>query len=304
MRIPDFRYPLGTVFLVAAGLGASQSGTPQQAVDELLAADRAFSAASAATDVVSGISAMFSADVVLPLPGGKFANGIAAAREALAAGPENAGARVEWSPIRGGISADGRHGFTFGYMKLHKADQTIAPAKYLSYWIRTAEGWRVAVYKRSRRPDQPVATELLPAALPRSMVKPVGDDETLEAYRKSIDRAERDFSDEAQKIGLGAAFAKYGTADAVNMGGPAAAGFVIGSEAIGKAVSAGDPPGGSPVSWAPDRVIVASSGDLGVTIGMIWPNAKPADGSKPAGFSFFTIWRRATPGDPWRYVAE
>ena len=304
MRTSDFRYPLGTVFLVAAGLGASQSGTPQQAVDELLSADRAFATASAATDVVSGISAMFTADVVLPLPGGRFANGITAAREALSANPENAGARVDWTPIRGGISADGLHGFTFGYMKLQKADRSIAPAKYLSYWIKTPEGWRVAVYKRSRRPDSLVSTALLPAALPPRMVKPAGDDATLEVYRRSIDRAERDFSDEAQKIGLGPAFAKYGSADAVNMGGPAAAGFVIGSEAIGRAVSAGDPPGGSPVSWAPDRVIVASSGDLGVTIGMIWPNAKPADGSKPAGFSFFTIWRRATPKDPWRYVAE
>lgn len=304
MRTPDFRYPLGTVFLVAAGLGASQSATPQQAVDELLAADRAFSTAGAATDVVSGISAMFTADVVLPLPGGKFANGIPAAREALAANAENAGARVEWTPIRGGISADGLHGFTFGYMKLHKADQTIAPAKYLSYWIKTSEGWRVAVYKRTRRPDSLVSIALLPAALPPRLVKPAGDDETLEGYRKSIDRVERDFSDEAQKIGLGAAFAKYGSADAVNMGGPGAAGFVIGSEAIGRAVSAGDPPGPSPVFWAPDRVIVASSGDLGVTIGMIRPNAKPADGSTPAGFSFFTIWRRATAKDPWRYVAE
>jgi hypothetical protein len=304
MRIPDFRYPLGTVFLVAAGLGASQSATPQQAVDELLAADRAFSAASAGIDVVSGLAAMFAAEVVLPLPGGKFADGIAAAREALAANAENTGARVQWTPIRGGISADGLHGFTFGYMKLHKADQTIAPAKYLSYWIKTREGWRVAVYKRSRRPDSLVSTTLLPAALPPRMVKLSTDSEVLEGFRRSIDRAERDFSDEAQKIGLGAAFAKYGSADAVNMGRPDAAGFVIGSEAIGRAVSAGDPPGGSPVSWAPDRVIVASSGDLGVTIGMIRPNAEPADGSRPTGSSFFTIWRRSTPQDPWRYVAE
>ena len=304
MRIPDFRYPLGTVFLVATGLGASQSATPQQAVDELLAADRAFSAASAGIDLVSGLAAMFAAEVVLPLPGGKFADGIAAAREALAANAENTGARVQWTPIRGGISADGLHGFTFGYMKLHKADQTIAPAKYLSYWIKTREGWRVAVYKRSRRPDSMVPTTLLPAALPPRMVKPASDDETLEGYRMSLDRAERDFSDEAQKIGLGAAFAKYGSADAVNMGRPDAAGFVIGSEAIGRAVSAGDPPGGSPVSWAPDRVIVASSGDLGVTIGLIRPNARPGDGSQHAGFAFFTIWRRSTPQDPWRYVAE
>ena len=37
--------------------------TPQQAVKELLAAERAFSKASAQTDVVSGLTAMFAPDL-------------------------------------------------------------------------------------------------------------------------------------------------------------------------------------------------------------------------------------------------
>lgn len=56
------------------------------------------------------------------------------------------------------------------------------------------------------------------------------DASALERFRESLDQAERAFSDEAQKIGLGAAFAKFGTADAVNMGGPNEAGFVIVAE--------------------------------------------------------------------------
>jgi hypothetical protein len=79
--------------------------------------------------------------------------------------------------------------------------------------------------------------------------------------------------------------------------------FVLGAEAIGRAVSVGSPPTGSQVSWAPDRVIVASSGDLGVTVGTIRPNA-PAAGAAAAGIPFFTIWRRANSSAPWRYVAE
>jgi hypothetical protein len=72
----------------------------------------------------------------------------------------------------------------------------------------------------------------------------------------------------------------------------------------GEAVSqlAGQPADGSTLNWAPDRVIVASSGDLGVTIGMIHPNTPRA--GQPASFPFFTIWRRASPTAPWRYVAE
>jgi hypothetical protein len=286
-------------------LALAQAGNPQIAVDELLAADRAFSAASATTDLISGLTPMFTDDVVMrPIPGNKFAHGIAEVRAALNANPDNAGSRLEWTPIRGGVSADGLHGFTFGYMTLHKPDKSVVSVKYLSYWIRGPDGWRVAVYKRGRRPEGQVSTALMPAALPPRMVAPSNDAAALERFRGSLDQAERAFSDEAQKIGLGAAFVKYGTTDAVNMGGPNAPGFVIGSEAIGRAVSVGGPPGASPVSWAPDRVIVAGSGDLGVTIGVIRPNAPAADGSAPAGFPFFTIWRRATTKDPWRYIAE
>jgi hypothetical protein len=69
-------------------------------------------------------------------------------------------------------------------------------------------------------------------------------------------------------------------------------------------VAEGEPPTGSSVSWAPDRgVIVASSGDLGVTIGTIVVNEPDSTGARQS-FPFFTVWRRAGPDQPWRYVAE
>ena len=295
------------LLLVAALLLPIQLSTPQAAVDELLAADRAFAAASARTDLVSGLTAMFTEDVVMgPAPGGRFAMGAAEARAALEANPDNRGATIQWTPVRGGISADGQHGFTFGYMRITRADKTVVPVKYLAYWVKQPAGWRVAVYKRGRFPaDSTASGDMMVPSLPPRMVAPSGDSTATERFRRSLDRAERDFSDEAQRIGLGPAFVKFGSADAVNLGGPSAPRFVVGSEAIGKAVSAGEPAtGGSTVSWAPNRVIVASSGDLGVTIGVITPNAKPADPNAPAGFPFFTIWRRAGVNDPWRYIAE
>src|SRR5258705_8577090 len=105
------------------------SVSPQQAVDELLAADRAFSAASAKTDLVAGLSAMFADDVVIPMPPGQFVNGRAAVVEALKGNADNATSRTDWTPVRGGVSADGQHGFTFGYMTIHRADQTHLPLK-------------------------------------------------------------------------------------------------------------------------------------------------------------------------------
>ena len=283
---------------------AQERGEPQAVVDELLAADRAFSTASRRTDVITGLSAMFAPDVIMPVPGGRFAEGRAGVLEALRGNADNPGSRIEWTPVRGGVSADGQHGFTFGYMTWHQRDGTTVPLKYLSYWVKGADGWRVAAYKRARANagDPPLA--LLPPALPDRSVPPSTDAEVLGRHRASLADAEREFSREAQVIGIGPAFAKYGSADAVNMGPPDQAAFIVGSEAIGKSVGAGSPPGTSGVSWGPDKVIVASSGDLGVSIGIIRRNEPSADPQQPSTFPFFTVWRRASPSAPWRYVAE
>ncbi len=277
--------------------------TPQSLVNELLAADRAFSAAGAKATAVDSLSAMFAEDVVMPTPPTAFARGKTAAIAALKANPDNETSRAEWTPIRGGVSADGQHGFTFGYMTLIRPDATRVPIKYVAYWIKQSQGWRVAVYKRTRAAEGKVSRDLMPAALPTQMVAPSTDAATIAKFKQELDAAERAFSDEAQKIGLGPAFARNGSADAVNVGPPTSPGFVVSAEQIGKSMgprSTGPP---SPVRWAPDDVIVASSGDLGVTFGMIRTNGEVPPGQSGA-VPFITIWRRASPSDPWRYVAE
>jgi ketosteroid isomerase-like protein len=309
-QIPDMRTFIRAGVLIVAAMAAMRDGRvqasdgPQAAVDELLAADRAFSAASAKTDLVSGLSAMFADDVMMPLPTGQFAEGKAKAIDALRGNPNNDGARTEWTPIRGGVSADGRHGFTFGHMTLYRKDGTTMPIKYVSYWVKGEDGWRVAAYKRGPAARAPDSLATLAASLPARLVPPSKDAASLAAHKRSLEEAELAFSREAQTIGLGPAFAKYGSADAVNMGGPNEPGFVVGAEAIGKAVGGDSGSSPSPLSWAPDKVIVASSGDLGVSIGIIRRNAPPKDPKQPSAFPFFTIWRRADPTAPWRYIAE
>ncbi len=280
-----------TLAIAARGRNAG----PETVVDELLAADRAFSAASAKTDLISGLTAMLADDVTMPLPGGLFANGVEKVAEALRANPDNAKSSVEWTPIRGGVSADGLHGFTLGYMTLRKPDNTTAPGKYLSYWEKGPRGWRVAAYKRGRSPEGSVSLEAMPPSLPMKNMAPVTDAAVVAEYHASLARAEQTFSDDAQTMGLGPAFAKFGSADAVNMG--AGRSFIVGAAAIGRSI--GDSTG-SPVVWKSDRVIVASSGDLGVSIGIIRRNGNLTGPSA----AFFTIWRRESPSAPWRYVAE
>jgi len=288
--------------IVALALVAGGAATPQSAVDELLAADRAFAAASAGTDLVSGLSAMFADDVVIPMPPGQFVDGKAAVVAALRANADNLTSRTEWTPVRAGISADARHGFTFGYMTIRRKDGDDLPLKYLSYWVKQPAGWRVAAFKRSRANAAPPLRSPIAPALPERIVEPTGDAARLAAAKASLDQAERAFSKEAQRIGLGPAFAQFGSADAINLGRPDDAAIVTGAANIARMVGEGLAEGTSPVSWAPERVIVASSGDLGVTIGWIVPNMPTPD--QPARNQFFTIWRRETLTAPWRYIAE
>ena len=289
------------IFLFVPVLITAQGGSPKQVADELVAADRAFSAASAKTDLISGLSAMFAPDIAMPAPGG-FAFGSQKAIEALQANPANTGARAEWAPVRVGLSADGTHAFTAGFMTITRADGTVTPAKYLAYWEKQAAGWRVRVYKRT------VAKAAAPATtvgfvLPKQIVAPNSDAASIERNRESLAEAERTFSSDAQTMGIGAAFKKYGSLEAINLGGPDDVTFVAGNEAIGNSVGSGAPPNTSPVHWGPEKTIIASSGDFGVTIGHIVRNAPGPDGKIPPGQPFFTIWRKEADG-AWRYIAE
>jgi ketosteroid isomerase-like protein len=275
---------------------------PQTTVEALLEADRRFSAEGASKNVVDALAAMFADDIMLPAPPAVFVSGKAKAIEALKSNPANLTGRVTWAPIRGGISADGTHGFTFGYMTMTHGDGKTQPWKYLSYWVKGPEGWRVAAYRRRPRTEGAVTMAMMEPSLPAKMVAPSNDTVRIEMFGQSLAAAEKAFSDEAQRIGLGAAFAKFGRADAINMGGPKDIGFVLGAEAIGRSVGEGTPTDRSEVEWGADRVLVASSGDLGITFGMIRFHT-PREGQPPA-VPFFTIWRRDSLTSPWRYIAE
>lgn len=275
--------------------------SPVAIVDELLQVDRSFSTAGEQKDVVASLSAMFADDVIAGVPGGTFADSKAKLIEALRSNPDNTTSRVTWTPIRGGVSGDGLHGFTFGYLTMHRKDGSTTPWKYLAYWIKGPDGWRVAAYRRRPRPEGEARTAMMPPSLPSRIVAPSGDTAVIEQYRASLAATEKSFSDEAQKVGLGAAFTRYGHPDAINMGGPKDIAFVVGAANIGRSVGEGTPTDSSPVVWAADhKVLVASSGDLGITFGFIRSTTSKDQPPTP----FFTIWRRASSTDAWRYIAE
>lgn len=285
------------------GLSA-QLPAPEALVKGLISADRDFAEVAAVRGCRSALTEMFTPDVTIPAGPRGLLQGRDSVLALYAASPGFATATCRWTPIRGGISADGTQGFTFGAMTQTNDDGSTVPFRYLAYWVKGTRGWQVAVYKRLRAPVPVASTTMRTAAIPPAYVAPRRDAAAQRAIEESLAEAERTFSREAQTMGLGPAFVKHGSSDAMNLGSPADSAFTFGAEAIGAKVGEGEPPNASSVSWGPERVIAASSGDLGVTIGMIYPNAPAADGGKAKGFPFFTVWRRAGPGQPWRYVAE
>lgn len=275
--------------------------TPSQVAQSLLDADRRYAASSA--DMLTALDAMFANGVVAPGGPTGLLVGKSAVLNALRAQPDVATAHATWRPLRAGVSADGEHGFTFGFFTMTKADGTRVPMKYMTYWIREGGVWHALSFKRGRAPSAPTDSALMAPALPASMRRPTRDAAMLSQLRRELMAREGEFSATAQRIGLGNAFAEFGSEDAVNMGGAASPHYVVGAKAIAALVG-GDDMKASPVHWGADTAFVASSGDLGITFGVIRANTVPAGGDPNAGSAFFTIWRRADIRSPWRYVAE
>lgn len=229
---------------------------------------------------------LLTPDAITPAQG-RFETGADAVAAALA--PE--GVRWRWSVARAGLSADGSHGFTAGYLDETGADGETVPFKFLAYWVKGAQGWQIAAFRKL--PAKPGA-RTAPAPCLRSQEAVPGDPQ---AHAASLAAAEKGFSDEAQVIGLGPAFAQHGSPASLNLG--QGAGLTLGADAIGAEIASGNPP---PLAWGSDDVWVAPSGDLGLSWGFI--RVVGDEESAQRRFPFFTVWHRAGPGAPWRYIAE
>ena len=251
----------------------------------------------------AALDAMFADGVIAPWQRGEIVKGKAAVIRAMLQSPDSA-AKLSWTPIRGGVSADGLHGFTYGYLAAEHPGGRLAHSKYMAYWVREPRGWRVAAWKRRPIGAAPLASEPQPPSLPPRLVKATADNDVIARHYRSLVNAEAGFSSLAQRVGLSRAFADMGSDDAVNMGGADDPQFVVGAANIARVVAPvnGDQP--ATITWGADTALVASSGDLGITFGVI-RSKLPQDPNDPApGAAFFTIWRRASPSAPWRYIAE
>jgi hypothetical protein len=310
--MPHIPFWLAAALAIAAPAGAMESAAPSATVSDsaspsaqlsaLVEADRAFAAAARGRLLPEAIGAMLAADAVMPARGDTpFLRSREAIVAYLQANSTAAKGRADWYPVRGGISADARHGFTAGYFTATLPDGTQQPGKYLAYWGQTSGGWRVLAYKRVPRGEGAVDSAFRALGLPDPAAWRGAP--ALDALGTMLS-AERAFAARAQVVGVGPAFAEFGRVDAINMG--AGAQFTEGASTIAAGFDPEPQPGQS-IDWGPDFGLIAPSGDLGVSFGRISPKQRPSelapDAPLPAS-PFFTIWHRDTPDGPWRYIAE
>ncbi|AVP99655.1 hypothetical protein C7S18_21845 [Ahniella affigens] len=253
----------------------------------------------------AAMDALLADAVMVPLRrAGSFAKSKSEAMQALMAGPLAEGRSIRWQPVRVGVSADGKRGFTAGYQTITKSDGTDARGKYLAYWQRQKDGWAAFAYRMIPAPaDAPLLQRLPDFSAPAVAL----DGASASLRLASLRAAEQAFSDRAQVVGLGPAFTEFGRDDALNLGGPANVEIVVGAKAIGTLVGGGEPATGSSVYWAADAAVdVADSGDLGVTFGFIriHPGAEGDVSKIPPPIPFFTVWARTDAAQGWRYIAE
>lgn len=247
--------------------------------EALLNADRAVAERTQALGLARGFLPALGEQAAYLHPGAPLIRGTDKIRELLEAADTNG--QVTWAPSFGDVSADGRLGYSYGYLRASGNR-----GKYLACWLKDAGGWRIVAYARSRM--TPISDSLPPARAPApaSPVRGAGDPSELM-------RADSTFAALSVARGARAAFISYATADAISFGGGPS--LNQGREAIGAAFDGF--PSGAVLAWWPVAAVIAESGDLGCTVG------EAAIASLNQYSKYLTIWKRQRDGR-WKFVAD
>jgi ketosteroid isomerase-like protein len=272
----------------------------EAAHDQLLKADLSRGDSSSRRGYGESLTAPFAGDIVYLRGGLPIVRGKAAARLIAAAESLPANATVRWQPVRADVSQDRRSGYTYGYAIIG-AVQPEAPTlrvdRYIAFWRKEQGGWRIAAYAEtygSAPSPLAVPREAASAVLPNVPMSRAGG--ALDAIRA----ADIEFSNDAAKYGTGEAFGRYAAEGAQMFSG--AGELVTGPGAIAELF--GPLIDGSSLVWHPVHGEMATSGDLGFTVGYAVFNGKREDGTPLVRYSkYLTVWKRQRDGS-WRYVVD
>jgi ketosteroid isomerase-like protein len=252
-----------------------------QALPRMVAAERAFAAATAEIGVRDGFLAFFADDAISIVPG---ADGtkvtVVLARPGIAARPEPKlplAAQLIWEPFTGQVSSDGTLGWlTGGYASLTTTTREIAAhGAYFSVWKRQPNGtWRVWLDEGISLPD------LWRDASPfRAAPDPDAAASAASSAAETIEQAEASVSSSGDAW-------RARVSEALRLHRDGKMPFVGREAAIA----------GMTAEW---KTVAAASGDLGVTLG----GYDATTGSGPEHGTWVRVWKRDVTGR-WRIVFE
>jgi ketosteroid isomerase-like protein len=259
-----------------------QSVGDAQALQRMVAWERAFAAATEQIGVRDGFLTFFAEDSIQIQRGPKVA--LAPARDALAAQPLPKlplPAKLLWEPYTGHVSADGTLGWlTGGFVSLNQAQQVpVRQGAYFSVWKRQANGtWRVWL-------DEGIGLPQIWQGASPFRVAPDPDEGSVGTANETLADVERSVAGDAA-----AWRARLATGVRVHRDGMMP---IVGREAV---LTWAEKQG--PRRYALLRTEEAGSGDLAVTIGALDAGAA----AKTQG-SWVRVWKRDL-GGRWRIVFQ
>jgi ketosteroid isomerase-like protein len=274
---------------------------PAQRRAELLQQAHAAGELARNSSFVAALAARFAPAGVHLAPGAGLFRGPSGARAWLERDTLNTRSVARWTVLRHDVSADGRDGYTYGYFDVIRPSGDSLPGKYHAYWRRSEAGqWQILAFARGRRAPGPVAQEFPAALIPRVPPPTRAVIDTTALYAELV-ATEGAFSDSVG-VSVAAGFGGFAAPDAAKLEGGSE--YVFGPQAVERLFA--DPPAGSlGPAWSPEWGSVATSGDLGFTLGPAWRRVPGKVQTPPAvpGGRYFTIWKRQ-PDGTWRFLVD
>lgn len=272
----------------------------EAAHDELLQADIGRADSVARLGYPAGLTSAFAKDVLYLRGGLPILRSRAAALAVVSAEPVGATTAVRWQPVRAETSADRESGFSYGFAIYGHGTAgapTLRVDRYIAFWRKEPEGWRIVAYAETYGSPPPVLS------LPRGVADSVLADVGMSRRRGAVDElrvADEDFSRAATSLGPGAAFGRFAAQDA-QMFSPTGE-FITGPTAI--TGSFGPATEGTSLVWHPVEGEASKAGDLGFTVGNAVFTGVREDAAPVVRYSkYLTVWKRQRDGT-WRFVVD
>ncbi|MFT3870832.1 MAG: DUF4440 domain-containing protein [Nibricoccus sp.] len=271
----------------------SASPTRQLALDEMIAAERAFAALAAKTNTRDAFLTYLADDAIM------FANGPRKGKELYAGRPIDE-SLLAWGPAFADVASSGDFGYDTGpytHRQKRTDEKPSRQGQFVTVWKKQASGeWRVIFDTGYGHPlsENEAAPEVQYSTIISKQNSPVQPNDS----RIALLNAENAFIDRLRKDGASA----YDS--------------VLSAEA--RRLHHGSPPAISPIairaqlekfssseilSYEPIAATTASSGDLGYAYGWVTTEKSIAEKTASQRSNYLRIWKREN-GKDWRLVLE